>query len=120
VLAHRDNVLTTLGQLNIREGLVKNMISIGNKLDNVTDQQMEVLLKSQIISAPKEEHAGSKIASESLTPVSCRTNEGLPELLQRIDQVTIKKFVGGKYFGKIGRNSGKIAIFPLQILFFPQ
>lgn len=87
MIYQRNNVLTTLQQLNISKNLIEGMINVGNKIDRVTAEQRESLMNEGIISSSKEEISQH---TKSIS-ISCRTGEGLQELIKDIDMVILTK-----------------------------
>ena len=79
LLAQRDNVLETLHNLKINQNLIKDIINVGNKLDKCDAERKEKLKEWGIFT--------SENSSNNLFAISCRTLEGLPELIKQIDKV---------------------------------
>ncbi|TKR61335.1 hypothetical protein L596_028455 [Steinernema carpocapsae] len=74
VLAQRENVLETLHNLKIKEALVKNMISVGNKVDKLKDDRIIEKLKD--------------LGLEHFT--SCVTSEGVGGLIRSVDEMALR------------------------------
>jgi 50S ribosomal subunit-associated GTPase HflX len=84
LLAQRDNVLTTLENLKIRQPLIDGILNVGNKLDKCDTARREQLMEWGILPKPDVEQ-GQK--SPSIFPISCRTLEGIPMLIGHLDKV---------------------------------
>jgi len=88
LLAHRDNVLNTLKQLGINPSLIDSMISVGNKIDTTTPKQKEMLILEGRVSP-------EGTSSESMIVISCRTGQGMSELLERVDK-SVQQITGSR------------------------
>ncbi|CAK5113484.1 unnamed protein product [Meloidogyne enterolobii] len=77
LLAQRDNVLETLHNLKINQNLINNIINVGNKLDKCDAERKEKLKEWGILTSEN---------NNNLFAISCRTLEGLPELIKQIDK----------------------------------
>lgn len=72
IFAQRDNVLETLNGLKIRPELLKNMISVGNKIDRLPEN----LKLERFLSFNPE-----------MIQISCRNGAGMSKLIQKLDLV---------------------------------
>ncbi|KAH7710202.1 GTP-binding protein HflX [Aphelenchoides avenae] len=72
VVAQRDNVYRTLEGLKMDARLMDTMINVGNKVDRVIGDSLP-----------------EKALSDDMCIISCRTGEGVNELIQRIDTAVI-------------------------------
>jgi 50S ribosomal subunit-associated GTPase HflX len=81
VLAQRDNVYETLENLKIQKSLMDNILNVGNKLDKCDSARREELMKLDLL-------APTNGPAHTILPISCRTAEGIPELIHRVDKVS--------------------------------
>lgn len=77
LIAQHKNVLETLKGLRIGEHLIETMIHVGNKVDRTSRAVLDEL-----------EQCG-EFGGRRLHKISCRTGEGMPELIRLIDMVYI-------------------------------
>ena len=78
LLAQRDNVFETLHKLKISKSLINNVINVGNKFDKCDSERKEKLAKWGILTSE---------TNNNFFSISCRTMEGLPQLVEQIDKV---------------------------------
>jgi 50S ribosomal subunit-associated GTPase HflX len=91
LLAQRDNVFETLQNLRIRQFLIDSIVNVGNKLDKCDQARKEGLLKWGILpqgdnDEPNYQQHGTGMSSP-IFPISCRTMEGMSELIKQLDKV---------------------------------
>ena len=90
LLAQRDNVFETLQNLRIRQFLIDSIVNVGNKLDKCDQARKEGLLKWGILpqgdnDEPNYQQHGTGMSSP-IFPISCRTMEGMSELIKQLDK----------------------------------
>ena len=94
--AQNQNVLKTLGGLEISRKLMKNMITVGNKCDKLSEDDLE------------------NVRKDGMIPISTKTGLNMQELMVKLDTVLLKEtgllqkrfkvLTGSQEFQEIMRN----------------
>lgn len=75
IIAQHNNVFEVLQKLKIKQSLIDSVLSVGNKIDRIPKETLDKL------------SCDTQINGNKLNMISCRTGEGLAELIKKIDLV---------------------------------